>query len=83
MIPVSSQSGLLEFPVGLIQQILRLLGVSIHIPFVGFLRSDYLLISPFRYALGRGEIRMSMRVDVLNRPLSQTNRAAKQRRSQN
>jgi hypothetical protein len=55
----------LELPIGLVQQLLRLLGVTAEVPFVGLLRGDDLVERLIHQPLGRGDVRVTFGAHIL------------------
>jgi hypothetical protein len=70
VVVVGGLGGLLELVVGLIEEVLSFGGVAVHVPFVGLLGGSDLLPGLRAEALGCGEIRVTVRVDVVLRHLS-------------
>lgn len=56
-----------QLPIRLVEQVLRVRGMSLHVPFIGLLRSRDLVIGLFRQPLCRGNVRMLIGINIFGR----------------
>src|SRR5579872_51589 len=69
LVPVGSARCGLQFVVDLIQKVLGFLRVAFHVPFVGFLRGDYLLPGLLRQSLRGGKVGVACAGNIAGRLL--------------